>query len=542
MSAVVSSAYEYVGVGNAQPGLVGVRGGSGSTELISECATRAVVVAGIVGAVSVDGGMVYFTALSNSSVSGGRCESTVKAPPVNELYVRIDGERTVLVSGRSPSECTSGTGCLSSAPSNAVFAAASEDGSKAFFLDEQQLTDSATEGGPSEYEVGSHNLYEYDFDDPAGHNLIDVSAGDTSGEGPRVQGVTAVSADGSHVYFVAQGVLSGAANRQGETAQNGADNLYVFERDTAYPAGRVAFIATLPPTDKELDWENNNVNVTPDGRFLVFESRGRLTPDDTRTSGEAQVFRYDAQTGALIRISIGENGFNDDGNAGITETTNETAIASPALDNHIAGPVRRDPTMSDDGSFVFFQSPIGLTPHALNDVAINSGGTLADNVYEWHEGNVYLVSDGRDTSETAGGRSSVRLLGSDASGGDVFFTTGDRLVAQDVDSELDIYDARICTSAEPCVTASASAPACAGEACRGAPEAPPASFVPGSASLAGVGNLLQSQPPAPSPRKARPVRKAKRKKRVRKARRVTRGKGHRGGARSARQHGTRGRS
>jgi len=532
-----SSAYEYVGTGNAQPELVGVRGGPGSTELISECRTAVWMNIGNVGAVSADGSMVYFTALSDSFGGGGDCKSTVNAPPVNELYVRIDGERTVLVSGRSPSECTSGTGCLGSGPANAEFAAASEDGSKAFFIDGQQLTDSATGGGA--------NLYEYDFDNLAGHNLIDVSAGDTSGEGPRVQGVTAVSADGSHVYFVAQGVLTGAANSQGETAQNGADNLYVFERDAAYPAGRVAFIATLPSTDIGYDWAGSFVaNVTPDGRFLVFESHGRLTADDSSTSVEMQVFRYDAQTGALIRISIGEDGFNDDGNAGVDVSlgSNEGSIVRPATTTRLAGPVRRDPTMSDDGSFVFFRSPIGLTPQALNDVAINSAGHLAENVYEWHEGHVYLISDGRDTSEAFEGQSSVTLLGSDASGADVFFTTGDRLVAQDVDSELDIYDARVCTATEPCVTAPVPAPACTGEACRGAPEAPPASLVPASASLSGVGNLLQSQPSAPSPRKARPVRKAKRKKKVRKTRRAARGRGNHGGARGARQHGARGRS
>jgi hypothetical protein len=29
------------------------------------------------------------------------------------------------------------------------------------------------------------------------------------------------------------------------------------------------------------------------------------------------VYRYDAQTGALTRVSIGEDGFNDDGNGGL---------------------------------------------------------------------------------------------------------------------------------------------------------------------------------------------------------------------------------
>jgi len=90
----------------------------------------------------------------------------------------------------------------------------------------------------------------------------------------------------------------------------------VFERDAAHPAGRVAFIASLPSSDSRL-WSLNAgvpANVTPEGRFLVFPSHGRLTADDTSVSGAQQVFRYDADSGALVRISVGNNGFNDNGN------------------------------------------------------------------------------------------------------------------------------------------------------------------------------------------------------------------------------------
>ena len=85
-----------------------------------------------------------------------------------------------------------------------------------------------------------------------------MSAGDTSGLGPQVQGVVAISPDGSHVYFVAQGVLTTTANGQGQTATAGANNLYVFERDAAYPDGWTSFIATLPGADVgsegQIDW------------------------------------------------------------------------------------------------------------------------------------------------------------------------------------------------------------------------------------------------------------------------------------------------
>ena len=76
----------------------------------------------------------------------------------------------------------------------------------------------------------SENLYEYDFDPPAGEpKVVRVSAGDGSVSEPvaEVQSVSNVSEDGSHVYFTAKGVLTTAANGVGERAQSGGENFYV---------------------------------------------------------------------------------------------------------------------------------------------------------------------------------------------------------------------------------------------------------------------------------------------------------------------------
>jgi DNA-binding beta-propeller fold protein YncE len=524
-----ASLYEYVGDGNAQPVLVGVSGGPGSTDLISTCGTELGSGGGVdLDRLSADGGTVFFTAQACASGSGANAGVPV---PADALYARIEGSRTVLVSGRSPAGCTGV--CLSSPPAGAEFAGASADGSKVFFTDTQQLTDDASEDsthsdsasdGGCQNATGANgcNLYEYDFANPAGENLLAVSAGDTSGGGPRVQGVIATSSDGSHVYFVAKGVLSGVANGEGQLARDGAENLYVFERDARYPEGHVAFIAALSGENlcqqgsDSAQWCSPPVaNVTPDGRFLVFTSRALLTRDDTSTTGVAQVFRYDADqteqevdegTPALVRISIGQDGYNDNGNAGVGNAN----IAHPQF--QFDDPGRTDTTMSNDGSFVFFQSPVGLTPQALNDVPDSGGGSLAQNVYEWHEGQVYLISDGRDTSETAiraGVRpeltSSVELVGSDATGANVFFTTTDQLVPQDTDTGLDYYDARICTASEPCVSVPPSALPCVGEACRGVPGGAPSLLAPASASFAGLGNLA---PPAPVAVKPKPLTRA----------------------------------
>jgi hypothetical protein len=380
----------------------------------------------------------------------------------------------------------------------------------AFFISTQQLTDDATQG--------ASNLYEYDMNASSGEHLIDVSAGDTSGRGPRVQGPMAISADGSHIYFVAQSVLTADANSFGESAENGANNLYVFQRDSSYPQGQLTFITTLPNADQE-QWSSGedvgDANVTPDGRYLVFESHADLTPDDTRTDGATQIFRYDAQTGELLRISIGQHGFDDDGNAGEGE-----ALIVRAARGWGVGAARSNPTMSNDGAYVFFQSPIGLTPHALDDVRIGtdehpyeetSEPVYAENIYEWHEGQVHLISDGRDTNSFTGVTSAVSLVGVDGSGANVFFTTADPLVESDTDTQVDYYDARICTTEDPCVSQPPPPlPPCDGEDCHGTPAATPPVPAAPTVSFSGQGDVTETPaPPKPAGTKHKKKGKAK---------------------------------
>jgi hypothetical protein len=543
------TAYEYVGVGNSQPLLVGVTGGRGSEDLISRCGTSlgAAEAQLIPGSLSADGRTVFFTA--RDAGNGVPCPSgsgtNGKTPvPVAAVYARVDGElpdaHTVGLSNPSPSECGAGEGAGEKAcreavsrPAGAAFKGASADGSKAFFTSTQQLTDGASEdshSGDNAHEPGCRvtvgvngcNLYQYDFGNPVGHRLVDASGGDVSGGGPRVQGVMALSPDGTHVYFVAKGVLTTTPNDQGQSAKDGAMNLYLFERDGAHPAGRTVFIAALAASDSG-EWEKPGLpaNVTPDGRFLVFVSYGRLTGDDTSVSGAQQVFRYDAQTGALVRISVGEEGFNDNGNRPApTPCANvcseDAQIASPAALSYS----RSDSSMSDDGRFVFFSSPVALTRGALDDVQITTAESgkpeYAMNVYEWHEGHVYMISDGRDVSvnkgeapmcaagKPEGGLSSTCLLGSDASGANVFFSTADQLVPGDTNNEVDYYDARVCTASDPCIPPPAgSPPPCLGEACHGIPAGTPP--VPGAptATFNGQGNFV----PTP-PSKGRPLTNA----------------------------------
>lgn len=469
------SLYEFVGVGNTQPMLVGV---NDSGQLISDCETYVGGQRESHNAMSGDGNTVFFTAVACGS-----------SPPVNELFARIDNglpdAHTVAISEPTAADCAAcdtSEGVLQPAH----FEGASEDGSKVFFTTTQPLL-----GGDT-----SENVYEYDFDAPEGQRIVRVSGGDSTVSDPtaEVQGVTATSEDGSHVYFVAHGVLTSTPNAQGQSAQDGADNLYVFERDAQYPAGRTAFIASLSENDREL-WgrgDQHPADVTPDGDFLVFTSTTEhLTPDDTSTAD--QVFEYDAQTGVLVRVSIGQNGYNDNGNTDIATTK----IRSPEYYTEDSRPMAywTGLSVSADGSYVFFESTDGLTPQAIDNKQVIFEGLpqYVKNIYEYHDGSVYLISDGQDIS------GHVHLLGTDASGGDVFFYTVDRLVPQDTDTQIDIYDARV----DGGFPVPVSQPECSGDGCQGPLAAAPVLLSPGSEFQAGGNPPLAASAPVVK-RKAKP--------------------------------------
>jgi hypothetical protein len=489
--------YEYAAAGS-EPELVGVTGGVGARSLVSVCGTKGGGQSNTrYGSLSADGRVAFFTALKCSTGSGENAGVKVAG---NELLARIAGDETLLLSGRAASGC--GGSCASSPVSAAEFQGASEDGSIAYFTSAQQLIDGASEDEAASAEdngcagaAGPNgcNLYMYDFNLPAGERLVDVSAGDVSGAGPQVQGVMAISSDGSHVYFVAGGVLAANGNGQDQTAQKGANNLYVYERDGSYPEGHVAFIAQLPNADAR-QWDEGtalegvNSNVTPTGEFFVFESYGALTADQTRGLGPAQIYRYDARSGELARVSAGVRGYNDNGNAGVADAR----LARPR-------DYRLDPSMSNNGEYVFFESPTGLTPGALNNVRIGVdvvGGEVdyAENVYEWHAGRVYLISDGLDTGAFGAGvaHSDVHLIGSDASGENVFFTTADQLVAADTDTQVDVYDARV----DGGFVAPVEQQGCLEADCRGAGPLAPLLGQPLSGSFQGAGNAPVAVPPA----------------------------------------------
>lgn len=499
-----SSLYEYSGSGNSSPRLVGV---DEEGHQISQCGTSLganheggpVQAQAAFNAVSPNGNIVFF------SVAPGGCTGEREGvgvvgsgPPVAEVYARVNGAATVAISEPSPADCSAcDTAPADQAP--AVFQGASQDGAKAFFLTSQPLL-----GGDS-----TSNLYLYDFAAPAGQRVVRMSAGDPAGA--NVKGVVRISEDGARVYFVAGGVLTSVPNGQGQSAVEGEDNLYLYEPDPAHPGqSKTVFVTALSGGDAG-DWaltDRRPVEVTPDGRFLLFLSNNRLTPDCATCAGR-QLYRYDAQSGELVRVSIGQDGFNQNG-----VTLESLSIVSPIYSNDtLAAP--RLVSISNDGAYVFFKSATGLTPQALNNVCLHEEEgecyAYAQNIYEYHEGQVHLISDGQDRNAVLA-NSAVQLLGASPSGADVYFRTADPLVAQDTDTQADVYDARI----DGGFPAPAAAASCQGEACQGGLSTTPLGQVPGSFAFTGPGDSAPSKVSAKKTTKKRHVKKKAKKPRRKK--------------------------
>jgi hypothetical protein len=542
------SLYEYVGTGNREPTLVGVsnagplRGTTSVNEdanLISECGTK--LGSGLGGsaynAVSADGGVVYFTALA--------CEGH---PEVNELYARVGGEHSVAISepalpGGAAGECASSEPCHGAADKEGVFQGASENGERVFFLSEQSLVN----GAPAE----GVKLYEERLEGARVAEVIDVSNQGAGGVNPNVLGVARVSMDGSHVYFVAKGVLTGK-NAEGKEPEAGKNNLYVFERDAQSPGGQMAFIATLSSeSEAELvkheepcatlsgepreqceepfkaefstrnaadaeDWraaDHRPVQATPNGWYLIFTSVAHLTPEDTSTA--SQVFEYDAQEEKLVRVSMGQcpapdlacapsERFDNDGNT--TNSENGARILRPEFgERRFMAPTESSSALSlSESGAVVFGSPEALTPLAIAGRE-NAFAYRPENVYEYREGNVYLISPVDEAAPLRPSTEELRMLGTDESGTDVFFYKADSLVPQDTDSQASWYDARIGGGFPGPVEPQR----CEGDACQGPLSVTPFSPSAGGSATQTSGENLASVGPKPAVKpKSKPLTRA----------------------------------
>ncbi len=434
------------------------------------------------------------------------------------------------------------------------FQDASSDGGKVFFTDETRLTRDAT-STPSEpdlymCDVAAVSVGERD----CSHHLRDLTVDVHPGEAADVLGaVLGAGETGERIYFVANGVLTegqGATHgecRAEETLASPAQlcNLYAYNTVT----GETRLVAVLSNSDfTDFDGGEGHARlsqmsarVSGTGRFLAFMSQRSLTGFDNldAVSGvpDEEVFLFDAVSGRLVCASCNPTGARP---VGVFDPTSPLSpgllVDRPKLwiGQTLAGSVPgwtrfgRELALYqsrylDDSGRLFFDSPVGL---------VGGDGNGVEDVYEYEpEGagpgtarcgpasgdgsEVFKPArsvevEGRVVEEGAG---CVGLISSGASGEEsafldaggmgpggeegegVFFLTAGRLSSLDVDSALDVYDARVCSLAVPCPATGLSVPgACTtADGCRAGFAPQPAIFgAPSSATVSGAGNV----PPA----------------------------------------------
>lgn len=428
-------------------------------------------------AISSDGTKVFFESPPTFPGGSGSAEGVGPA----HLYMRNLSAKTTTPLDDPTNNSATG----------AQYEGAAENGSRVYFTSDEGLSGSNT----------NKELYEFNTNTMT---LIPVTAGDAGTD--SVVGVTAISNDGTHVYFVATGVLASNSGAQGQTATEGKPNFYVFNA----VLDQTTFIATLDSADVSSPQAVGGVALaaepdlsrpaipTPDGNVLAFDSSTNLTQQNP--AGPATTLAQDASSGDTTIVVTDPTGLvagrtielssavGSDTEA-ITSISGSTVHIKPALVfSYSAGqavtqtapfeiyryttagnsitcvscpragvtptgnanfgaagggsyrPAQTGVPMSTDGSKIFFDTPDPLAAGDTNTGVFSNGlfGATAQSqdVYEWENGNVSLISDGRSATGAV-------LGGTTDSGNDVFLTTTAQLVSQDTDGFDDIYDARV---------------------------------------------------------------------------------------------------
>jgi hypothetical protein len=416
-------------------------------------------------AVSQDGSRAFFSA--TKLTAGNPTEVGTEG-----IFVRERGAVT-----RDVSESETETPDL-----GAVYQGATPDGAHVYFKANAGLTNAASSEGT--------DLYEYNLETS---RLTDLSVVHAPG-GAAVAGLVGFSEDGSRVYLAAQGQLQ--AGEGGTYAQNVSHETYAIY---SIGGGSVSYVATITGENlaegavvkvsgtgfgsREL-----RSRVSPEGRYLLFESSEDVTGYDSGGSREA--YLYDAQRGSQPTVCLS---CRADGKASVTREALLPSVAGTQ------SPL--DPPQSlverDDSAEVFFVSADPLAPGAAE---------REYNLYEWVHDQVYLIARQPVGASEVPQRSVITFAGASADGHDLYFADAAALNWENQDERHAIWDARVgggftqLPAPSPCdPNAEAS--------CQGPLAAGPQSPVAASAIFNGLGDVV-SQLSKPSTSATRPLTRA----------------------------------
>lgn len=433
--------------GNCGARLGGVRRPEGAIDPASSGARNQ-------GAVSADGSRTYFSARAAQPQSGS-CDEGNKL----RILERFETPNGPQITPLFTSECSRPSlpdppGPCSSIDGNDFYEGASVDQSKVYFTTNRQLTDTDLDGSSEECRtnvaVAGCDLYLYDRTRPAGERLIQVSAGEDVGahetgkEADVFSGITGISADGSHVYFVAKGVLTDDTNPEGDGPQEGHPNLYLWDAGNE----ETTFLGMLNPEDGianaslehgrglwggEGTWRNGAypVPVTEDGgdgHILVFESKAELTENDGDGS-RLDVYRYDAVAETLDCLSCAPGSSPAEPDEAPFDVTAHGEASLPLPSGTDFAESWR--WVNEDGNTVAFATAQGLLPGDVNG---------RQDFYLWKDGTLTRLPG----EPLAGSEAPPEAVGPFLShdGSTVAFVTATPLLPQDGDTTADVYVAR----------------------------------------------------------------------------------------------------
>jgi hypothetical protein len=256
--------------------------------------------------------------------------------------------------------------------------------------------------------------------------------------------------------------------------------------------------------------------VSPDGRYYYWPSVGVSAVfrevDPGAGDENAQAYRYDSVENVVQCMSCASP-FNP--------RPQRFATFLPEGVEGTPDSVPNPTVASANGDYVFFDTAAALVPQDVNGEVHPSVKppytdhgffySVSSDVYEWRkdgidgcayvQGCVALISSG------TGGLKNM-LLGTTASGRDVFIATHSQLVRQDTDTAGDVYDVRIGGGVPP----PPRQVECEGDACQ-SPMVAPIDTTPASLAFSGPGNPV---PVATPTKKGKPKAKLCRKGTTRK--------------------------
>jgi hypothetical protein len=416
----------------------------------------------------------------------------------------------------------------------AHYQTASVDGSHVFFTDTARLTPDSTLtpvsfGSPADLYVwvpagvegcGPSSATPEGPGEWSGGGCVTDLTASSSVRSADVQGlVIGASEDGTYAYFVANGVLAEGAQPGNCNDQVAAEACELYGVHLAAGKWETRAIAHLSSEDAN-DWVSSALGavlgqmtsrVAPNGGFLAFMSNRSLTGyeniDAHSGARDEEVFLYDwgarHLTCASCRPGAKPEGVFD------TEEAGEGVgllIDRPKLwlNRWLAGSIpgwtplagfiapEQSRYLTNDGR-LFFNSPDELTELPAGEHYVHK-----ENVYQYEPagvggcgrsaGCVSLLSSGTSSQESA-------FVDASPSGNDVFFVTSQQLLFQDRDHSFDLYDARVCTDASPCLPPeSPPPPPCGDEAsCRPSGTPPPTFGTPGTTTTGASTNTAQSE-------------------------------------------------